>query len=46
LKKGISALNIGALNASTGSNRVTILLADRKESLVAEIKDDTEHGVY
>jgi len=38
LKKVISALNIGALNESTESNRVTIVLADRKESLVVEIK--------
>jgi hypothetical protein len=46
LKKVISALNIGALNESTESNRVTIVLADRKESLVVEIKDDTKNNVY
>jgi hypothetical protein len=46
LKKVISALNIVALNESTESNRVTILLTDRKECLIVEIKDDTKNNVY
>ena len=31
---------------STESNRVTILLADGKESIVVEIKDDTKDNMY
>jgi hypothetical protein len=46
LKKVLSELDIRALNESTESNRVTILLADRKECLIVEIKDDTKDNVY
>jgi two-component system, OmpR family, sensor histidine kinase VicK len=46
LKRVLSRLDIRALNESTESNRVTILLADRKECLVVEIKDDTKDNVY
>jgi two-component system, OmpR family, sensor histidine kinase VicK len=46
LKRVLSRLDIRALNESTESNRVTILLADRKEFLIVEIKDDTKDNVY
>jgi two-component system, OmpR family, sensor histidine kinase VicK len=46
LKRVLSRLDIRALNESTESNRVTILLADRKECLIVEIKDDTKDNVY
>lgn len=38
LKKVLSELDIRALNESTESNRVIIVLADKKESLIVEIK--------
>jgi two-component system, OmpR family, sensor histidine kinase VicK len=46
LKNILSGFNIRALNESTESNRVTILLADRKECLIVDIKDDTRDNVY
>ena len=46
LKRVLSRLDIRALNESTESNGVTILLADRKECLIVEIKDDTKDNVY
>ncbi|MFZ0328122.1 MAG: hypothetical protein WBP64_12535 [Nitrososphaeraceae archaeon] len=44
--KVLPGLDIRALNESTESNRVTILLADGKESIVVEIKDDTKDNMY
>ncbi len=46
LKRVLSTLDIRALNESTESNRVTILLADRKECLIVCIQDDTKDNVY
>lgn len=46
LKKVISELDIRALNESTESNRVIIVLADKKESLIVETKDDTKDNMY
>ena len=46
LKRVLSRLDIRALNESTESNRVTILLADRKECLIVSIQDDTKDNVY
>jgi two-component system, OmpR family, sensor histidine kinase VicK len=47
LKKVVSGLDIRALNESTESNnRVTIVLADRKEYLIVDIKDDKKDNVY
>ena len=46
LKKVLSELDVRALNESTENNRVTIVLADRKESLIVEIKDDTKDNLY
>jgi hypothetical protein len=46
LKKILSKLDIRALNESTEINRVIIVLADRKESLIVETKDDTKDNIY
>jgi hypothetical protein len=46
LKKSLSKLDIRDLNESTESNRVTIVLADRKECLIVDIKDDRKDNVY
>ena len=46
LKEVLSQLDIRALNENTESNRVIIVLADRKESLIVEIKDNTKDNVY
>ena len=47
LQKVVSGLDIRALNESTESNnRVTIVLADRKECLIVDIKDDKKDNVY
>ena len=46
LKRVLSTLDIRALNESAESNRVTILLADRKECLIVCIQDDTKDNVY
>jgi hypothetical protein len=46
LKKVLSQLDIRALNENTESNRVIIVLADRKESLIVEIKDNTKDNMY
>ncbi len=46
LKKVISELDIRALNESTQSNRVIMVLADGKESLIVDIKDDTKDNMY
>ena len=46
LKKVISELDIRALNESTQSNRVIMVLADGKESLIVDIKDDSKNNMY
>ena len=46
LKKVISELDIRALNESTQTNRVIMILADGKESLIVDIKDDTKDNMY
>ena len=46
LKKSLSKLDIRDLNESTESNIVTIVLADRKECLIVDIKDDSKDNVY
>jgi two-component system, OmpR family, sensor histidine kinase VicK len=46
LKEVLSQLDIRALIENTESNRVIIVLADRKESLIVEIKDNTKDNVY
>jgi len=46
LKKVLSQLEARSLNESIESNRVIIVLADRKESLIVEIKDDTKNNIY
>ena len=46
LKEVLSQLDIRALNENTESNRVIIVLADRKESLIVEIKDNTKDNMY
>jgi hypothetical protein len=47
LRNVLSQLDVRALNECTESNRrVTIVLADRKESLIVDTKDDTKDNVY
>jgi hypothetical protein len=46
LKKVFFRLDVRALNESTESNRVVIVLADRKESIIVETKDDTKDNMY
>ena len=46
LKTALSQLDIRAINENTDSNRVIIVLADRKESLIVEIKDNTKDNMY
>ena len=46
LKEVLSQLDIRALNENTESNRVIIVLADRKQSLIVEIKDNTKDNMY
>jgi two-component system, OmpR family, sensor histidine kinase VicK len=46
LKEVLSQLDIRALNENTESNRVIMVLADRKESLIVEIKDNTKDNMY
>ena len=48
LKNVLPRFDIRTLNESieSNNNRVTIVLADRKESLIVEIKDDTKDNVY
>ena len=45
LKNVLSQLEAKSLNESIESNRVIIVFADRKESLIVEIKDDTEKTI-
>jgi two-component system sensor histidine kinase VicK len=46
LKTALSQLDIRTINENTESNRVIIVLADRKESLIVEIKDNTKDNMY
>ena len=46
LKKVFFRLDVRALNESTESNRVVIVLGDRKESIIVETKDDTKDNMY
>lgn len=46
LKKVFFRLDIRALIESTESNRVAIVLADRKESIIVETEDDTKDNMY
>lgn len=46
LKKVLSQLDIRAINENTECNKVIIVLADRKESLIVEIKDNTKDNMY
>ena len=46
LKKALSGLDIRSLNESTNNNMVVIVLADRKESIIIETKDDTKDNMY
>ena len=46
LKKVLPELDIRSLNESTESNKVTILLSDRKECLIVCMQDDTKENVY
>jgi hypothetical protein len=46
LKRVLPELDIRSLNESTESNKVTILLSDRKECLIVCIQDDTKDNVY
>jgi two-component system sensor histidine kinase VicK len=46
LRTALSQLDIRTINENTESNRVIIVLADRKESLIVEIKDNTKDSMY
>jgi acetolactate synthase small subunit len=46
LRKIVPQLDVRSLDESIESSRVTIVLADRKESLIVEIKDDTKDNLY
>jgi two-component system, OmpR family, sensor histidine kinase VicK len=46
LKRVLPELDIRSLNESTESNKVTILLSDKKECLIVCIQDDTKDNVY
>jgi two-component system sensor histidine kinase VicK len=46
LKTALSQLDIRTINENTEGNRVIIVLADRKESLIVEIKDNTKDSMY
>jgi hypothetical protein len=47
LKKALSGLDIRSLKENTeSSNMVVIVLADRKESIIVETKDDTKDNMY
>jgi two-component system, OmpR family, sensor histidine kinase VicK len=46
LRKVLPHLEVRSLNERIESSRVTIVLADRKESLIVEIKDDTKNNLY
>ena len=46
LQKALSGLDIRSLNESSDSNMVVVVLADRKESIIVETKDDTKDNMY
>ena len=46
LRKILPHLDVRSLDESIESSRVTIVLADRKESLIVEVKDDTKDNLY
>jgi two-component system, OmpR family, sensor histidine kinase VicK len=46
LRKIVPQLDVRSLDESIESSRVTIVLADRKESLIVEVKDDTKDSLY
>jgi hypothetical protein len=46
LKKVLSGLDIRTLKENTESGMVVIVLADRKESIIVETKDDTKDNMY
>jgi hypothetical protein len=46
LKTALLQLDIRTINENTESNRVIIVLADRKESLIIEIKDNAKNNMY
>lgn len=46
LRKIVPQLDVRSLDESIESSRVTIVLADRKESLIVEVKDDTKDNLY
>ena len=46
LKKVLSTLDIRSIKENTESSMVVIVLADRKESILVETKDDTKDNMY
>ena len=46
LRKIVPQLDVRSVDESIESSRVTIVLADRKESLIVEVKDDTKDNLY
>jgi hypothetical protein len=46
LRNIVPQLDVRSLDESIESSRVTIILADRKESLIVEVKDDTKDNLY
>ena len=45
LKRALFTFDIRSLTESTESNKVIIVLVDRRESLIVEIKDDTKDNI-
>ena len=46
LKRTLPLVSVRDINGSIEAGRITILLADRKECLIIEIKDDTKDNLY
>jgi two-component system sensor histidine kinase VicK len=46
LKRILPQVDVRAIDESIDSRRITIVLADRKECLIVEIKDDTKNNLY
>ncbi len=46
LKRTLPRVSVRDVNGSIEAGRTTILLADRKECLIVEIKDDTKDNLY
>ncbi|MGB8025828.1 MAG: hypothetical protein WCF06_16100 [Nitrososphaeraceae archaeon] len=46
LKRTLPRVSVRDVNGSIEAGRITILLADRKECLIVEIKDDTKDNLY